>query len=168
MQSVLKKNWRKLNKWRKKEEMADLKDNLQHTSSPWNCLRVGTILAKTWFRTWEMHPFSWSIYCSLKPSQKWSQRKGNRDVILNNAKLHRNWSKNWYVQRKSGQRYSSKTLWRLSMVWGCLSASGVGDLCQSWWIMNSEKHHQSLSQHTVKGSKWLYFPAWQWSKGRNI
>ena len=110
-------------------------------------------------------------------------RKGNRQKRLVYAKNHKNWTENqwqkvlWsdeskfeifgsnrrqYVRRRAGERYNSECLQPSVkhgggsvMVWGCISANGVGDLVKIEGIMNAEKYRQLLIHHAVPSGKRL-------------
>ena len=41
------------------------------------------------------------------------------------------------------------------LVWGCISASGFGDIVQIDGIMNAEKYRQFLIHNDIPSGKWL-------------
>ena len=67
------------------------------------------------------------------------------------------------MRRRVGERWKNECL-RPSvkhgggsvLVWGCISASGVGDIVRIEGIMNAEKYRQVLIHHAIASGKCLF------------
>ena len=57
-----------------------------------------------------------------------------------------------YVRRRVGERWKNECL-RSVLVWGCIYASGVGDIVRIDGIMNAGKYRQVLIHHAIPSGK---------------
>ena len=67
-----------------------------------------------------------------------------------------------YVRRRVGERWKNECLQPSVkhgggsvLIWGCISASGVGNIVRIDGIMNSEKHRQVLIHNAIPSGKRL-------------
>ena len=68
-----------------------------------------------------------------------------------------------FVRRRAGERYNNECLLATVkhgggslQVWGCISASGVGDLVRINGVLNAEKYRQILIHHAIpSGSRMI-------------